>query len=63
MIAKNANVSTSGLLGRINIKGILIIYFSTFLIWIKDDTDSLEKTMNSLDQNLDKAEKLINYFK
>ena len=30
-------------------------------IWIKDDTNSLEKTMQSLDQYLDQAGKILNF--
>ena len=41
------------------IKGLFIIYIATFLVWIKDETKSLEKTMTSLDKNLDQAEKFI----
>ena len=63
LIANYANIPLKGISGRMKIKGILIVYFSTFLIWIKDDSESLEKTMISLDQYLIKAEKFIKLIK
>ena len=35
--------------GNIKIKGLLIVYFSSFLVWKKENNKSLEKTMTSLD--------------
>jgi len=61
LIANLANIKVKGLIGNIKIKGILIIYFLTFLIWIKDDSKSLEKTMTGLDKYLDQAGQVL-YF-
>ena len=55
------NISSKGLLGRVKIKGIFIIYVASFFIWIKDESKSLEKTMTSLDSNLDQAGKLLKF--
>ena len=54
-----AKFSTKGIFGQIKIKAILIIYISTFLVWIKDESDSLEKTMTALDNYLDYAGKIL----
>ena len=62
LMANHANISVRGLKGKLHIKGILIIYCSTFLVWIKDDSVSLDKTMTSLDSNLDKAGKILKFF-
>ena len=54
-----ANISSKGIIGQIKIKGILLIYISTFFVWIKDANSSLEKTMTALDSYLDHAGKII----
>ena len=62
-MAKSSNIETKGLIGTIKIKGLLIIYFSSFLTWIKDETSSLDKTMNALDNYLDKADNILKLLK
>jgi hypothetical protein len=57
------NVSTKGIKGQLKIKGIVIIYISSFFAWMKDDTSSLEKTMITLDKNLDQAGKILSFIK
>ena len=57
------NIPSGGILGQIKIKGVLIIYLSSFLIWMKDETLSLEKTMTNLDKNLDQANKILRFIK
>ena len=56
-------IDLKGIRGSLKIKGILLIYISTFLVWIRDDSESLDKTMTFLDKYLDKSEKVINYIK
>ena len=56
------NLKTFGLKGNLKIKGLLIVYFSSFLIWRKEDNDSLEKTMTSLDIYLDRVNKVLRIF-
>ena len=36
----------------------MIIYFSTFLTWVKDNSSSLEKTMTVLNSNIEKLNSL-----
>ena len=62
LMANYANISVRGLRGQLRLKGILIIYCSTFLIWMKDDSTSLEKTMTSLDSYLNKAGSILKFF-
>ena len=57
------NISLRGVVGQLKIKGILIIYISSFIVWIKDESISLEKTMTSLDENLDRAGKVLSFLK
>lgn len=59
MMAKAANIETKGLQGNIKLKGILVVYFATFLIWTKDENPTLDKTMTSLDNYLERAESLL----
>ena len=63
LIANLANISISGLIGNLKIKGLLIVYFSSFLVWFKDNSESLEKTMISLDNNLNRAGYLYSLIK
>ena len=62
-IIQYTKISSKGLAGQLKIKGILIIYISTFFIWMKDESSSLEKTMTSLDQYLDNAGKILKFIK
>ena len=55
------NISCKGVLGHLKIKGILVIYISSFLVWMKDDSPSLEKTMTALDNYLNQAGKILNF--
>jgi len=57
------NVSTKGIKGQLKIKGIVIIYISSFFAWMNDDTPSLDKTMITLDKNLDQAGKILSFIK
>tara|TARA_Y100001960_G_C14637935_1_gene809253 strand:+ start:419 stop:979 length:561 start_codon:yes stop_codon:yes gene_type:complete len=63
IIAKSSNLETKGYLGTLKIKGLLIIYFSTFLIWVKDESKSLDKTMTGLDNYLNKIENILKFVK
>ena len=58
-----ANIPIVGIRGNLKVKGLLIIYFSSFLVWAKDNSESLEKTMTSLDNHLDRAGKLLSIIK
>ena len=59
MMAKYANIETKGLIGVLKLKGLLIIYFSTFLIWLNDESDSLERTMTGLDNYFNQIENVL----
>ena len=61
MIIGYTKISRKGMIGQIKIKVILIIYISTFLVWIKDKNSSLEKTMTALDSYLDNAGKIFKF--
>ena len=57
------NISLKGIIGQLNIKGITVIYFASFVVWLRDDSKSLEKTMKNLDKNLDYAGKVLNFIR
>jgi len=62
MMSKISKISLKGIKGNLIIKSLLIVYFSSFLVWIKDKSSSLEKTMTSLDSNLNRANNLLRMF-
>ena len=59
VITRMAKIPISGLKGNLKIKGLLVIYFLSFLVWTKANCDSLEKTMKSLDNYLNNAGSLL----
>ena len=63
MMAKLSNIQTKGITGIIKLKGLIVIFFSTFLAWVKDDSYSLDKTMTVLDKYLVKAENILKLLK
>ena len=63
LIAKSSNIKTENIIGNMKLKILLIIYFSTFLTWVKDESSSLDKTMTVLDNYLERAENVLKFFK
>ena len=63
LIAKSSNIKTENIIGNMKLKILLIIYFSTFLTWAKDESSSLDKTMTVLDNYLERAENVLKFFK
>ena len=63
LMVSYTKISSNGIVGQLKIKGILLIYIATFLVWIKDETSSLEKTMTSLDNYLNNANKILKFIK
>ena len=61
--AELAKFNVNGLKGSIRLKGLTLVYFTTFFLWLDDKTASLEKTMTGLDNNLDQAEKFGKFLK
>ena len=55
----SVKISSKGIVGKIKIKGFLVIYLATFLVWINDESKSLEKTMTFLDNSLNRVVKLF----
>ena len=58
-----SHLKIEGIIGNFKINGLLIIYFSTFLIWIKDESNSLDRTMTALDNYLVRAENFLSILK
>ena len=63
IMSKYAHIETKGLVGVLKLKGLLIIYFFTFLIWLNDESDSLERTMTGLDNYFNQIENVLKLFK
>lgn len=57
-----SGIEKEGVKGKIRFDGIFIIFILVFLVWRKDNTLYLDKTMATLDNYLDKGENLINLF-
>tara|TARA_Y100001970_G_C14002602_1_gene734185 strand:+ start:373 stop:912 length:540 start_codon:yes stop_codon:yes gene_type:complete len=60
LLSSLGGIKRSGIKGNLQIKGLLVVYFSSFLTWRNDDSISLEKTMTALDNYLNRANKIIN---
>tara|TARA_Y100001970_G_scaffold154418_1_gene189182 strand:+ start:11601 stop:12143 length:543 start_codon:yes stop_codon:yes gene_type:complete len=60
LITTAAGIKTKSLKGIIYLKAIFIVYFLAFMVWIRDDSISSEKTMTALDKYLNVTEKIIN---
>jgi len=61
LIFKYAKIDTGGMVGPLKIKGIFIIYITTFFVWKKDNSNSLEKTMICLDNYLNRADTILKF--
>mgnify|MGYP001189683019 CR=1 FL=1 len=57
-----SNINIKGIKGAAKIKGLLILYVLTIFVWRSDDTESLEKTMTSLDKYLDQFDRITKVF-
>jgi AcrR family transcriptional regulator len=56
-----AGVGSSGLGGRLRVKGLALIYASTVRVWLRDDSPDLGRTMAFLDRRLSQAEHLVRF--
>ncbi len=63
LILTLSNIQVSGVKGALNIKMTFFLYLLIIYTWNKDETDSLEKTMTTLDKYLINMDKLFNLFK
>ena len=43
------------------LRSVLVIYILTFMVWLKDESDSLDKTMQALDDYLGKVDQILNF--
>jgi AcrR family transcriptional regulator len=55
-----AGISTSGLLGRLRVKGLGAVWLATLPVWLKDESEDSAATMAALDRNLKRAEEACN---
>ena len=61
IMVKSINLPIKGVLGQLKIKGIFVIYVSSFFVWLNDETVSLDKTMTALDKYLDQANNILKF--
>lgn len=54
-----ADVASSGVAGLARTKGLALIYFNAFRVWLDDDTPDMARTMAALDGGLARAEWLM----
>ena len=61
LISTLSNINVNGIKGVVKIKSIFILYLLIIYTWNKDSTESLEKTMTTLDKYLTNLNKLYNF--
>ena len=61
-IALLCNINVNGIKGLSKIKGLFVLYIIIIFTWNNDDTDSLEKTMTTLDRYLTNLNSIIRFF-
>ncbi len=54
-----AGISTQGPLGLARVKGLSMIYLSALVVWLRDDSADMAKTMAYLDKRLRQAENCV----
>ncbi len=60
VVLESSDISSDGIIGKLKIDGLLIVFITVFLVWKDDKTSNLEKTMVALDRNLNRAEVIVN---
>ena len=61
LMLKYTKTSNSGIAKTLKVKGVLVIYILPFMVWLKDESDSLDKTMQALDDYLGKVDQILNF--
>lgn len=56
---EGAGIGTQGPLGLVRIKGLSMIYLSALVVWLRDESPDMAKTMAHLDKRLRQAENCI----
>ena len=56
---ETAGVSGAGPLGAIRVRGLAAVFMSSLMVFLRDDTDDLARTMAHLDRNLGRADRLM----
>lgn len=54
-----AGIEAEGVIGAVKVAGLTALYLKTLRVWVEDDSVDLGKTMAALDQNLAKAEQMM----
>lgn len=62
LMLEAAGVSTSGIRGRIKVKGLAGVYLVVLRTWLADDSDGMDRTMAALDRALGRVESLATVF-
>mgnify|MGYP001386091949 CR=1 FL=1 len=62
LIATKSNIEVNGIRGVVKVKAIFFLYLLAIYTWNNDESESLEKTMTSLDKYLTNADKIFNLF-
>ena len=57
---EGAGVDTSGIGGALRVRGLALIWFAAFRVWL-DDEDDLAKTMAELDRRLRQGEDVLSF--
>ena len=58
-----ANIPSSGVRGQLRIKGLALIYLAVLRTWFNDDSEDMSRTMESLDRQLSRADRLLGFLR
>lgn len=56
-----AGIPVAGMIGKLQIKALGVIYADAFRVWLGDESQDLAKTMAALDRGLRRAEKAMRF--
>ena len=56
---ETAGVGGSGPFGAVRVRGLAALFMSSLLVFLRDDSPDLERTMAHLDRNLSRADRLM----
>ena len=63
MMIDLTNINWNGIYGKIKLEFFILIYVAIFMVWVKDETTNLDKTMVAVDKYLNNIEDIMKLLK